>query len=107
MTDPRTALPRTSANATTAQPTQSVEPVDLARDADSGLAAASDSGRAAARDSGRAAASDSPPGTPRWVKAFGIALVVLLLAFAGLHLTGHAPTHMPGASGAQHGMQSP
>jgi hypothetical protein len=100
MTDPRTALPRTSANATTVQPTQSVEPVDLARDA-------ADTGFAAARDSGRAAASDSPPGTPRWVKAFGIALVVLLLAFAGLHLTGHAPTHMPGASGAQHGMQSP
>ena len=48
--------------------------------------------------------ADAPPGTPRWVKAIGIALVVLLLAFAGLHLTGNAPTHMPGSSGAQHGL---
>jgi hypothetical protein len=53
------------------------------------------------------AASESPPGTPRWVKAFGIILVVLLLALAGLHLSGNAPTHMPGSSGAEHGMQKP
>jgi hypothetical protein len=50
---------------------------------------------------------DSPPGTPRWVKAFGIILVVVLLAFVGLHLTGNAPTHMPGSSGPQHGIQAP
>jgi hypothetical protein len=49
----------------------------------------------------------SPPSTPRWVKALGIVLVVLLLAFAGLHLTGNAPTHMAGADGAQHGIQLP
>ena len=34
---------------------------------------------------------ESPPGAPRWVKAFAIVLVVLLLAFLALHLTGHAP----------------
>ena len=33
----------------------------------------------------------SPPRTPGWVKAFGIALVVLLGAFLALHPTGHAP----------------
>ena len=49
----------------------------------------------------------SPPAPPRWVKAFGIVLVVLLLGFAGLHLTGHAPMHMPGASGPQRGLQAP
>jgi hypothetical protein len=37
--------------------------------------------------------SESPPGTPRWVKLFGIALVVLVLLLAGLHLTGQTPTH--------------
>lgn len=51
--------------------------------------------------------NDAPPGTPRWVKGLGIALVVLLLAFAGLHLTGMAPTHMPGGSSVEHGMQAP
>jgi hypothetical protein len=91
MTEPRTELPRTSANGTRAQPTAFVEPIDLGGDADT--------------DIGRA--SESPPGTPRWVKAFGIMLVVLLLVFAGLHLTGNAPTHMPGSSGTQHGMQAP
>jgi len=29
-----------------------------------------------------------PPGTPRWVKAFGIIALALLLVFAILHLTG-------------------
>jgi hypothetical protein len=50
---------------------------------------------------------ESPPGTPRWVKTFGIVLVVLLLAVAGLHLTGNAPTHVPGSGGSQHGIQAP
>jgi hypothetical protein len=50
---------------------------------------------------------ESAPSTPRWVKAFGIIAVILILAFAGLHLTGHAPTHMPGSGGAEHGMQAP
>jgi len=47
---------------------------------------------------------EAPPSTPRWVKAFGIGAVVLLLLFAGLHLSGNAPTHMPGSSGADHGI---
>ncbi len=50
---------------------------------------------------------ESPPSTPRWVKAFGIGAVVLVLVFAGLHLTGNAPTHMPGSSGPEHGVQAP
>jgi hypothetical protein len=40
----------------------------------------------------------SPAGTPRWVKSLGIALVVLLVAFLALHLSGHAP--MAGIHGA-------
>ncbi len=92
MTEPLTKLPRTSANGTTAQPAESVEAVDPLE---------------YAGDTDTAAPSESPPGTPRWVKAFGIILVVLLLALAGLHLSGNAPTHMPGSSGAEHGMQLP
>ena len=34
-------------------------------------------------------------------------LTLLLLAFAGLHLTGNAPTHMMGENGAPHGIQLP
>lgn len=46
---------------------------------------------------------DSPPATPRWVKWFGVAAVVLFLVFAGMHLTGLAPMHdMP-----IHGVQLP
>jgi hypothetical protein len=51
--------------------------------------------------------NESPPSTPRWVEALGILLVVLLLAFAGLHLTGNAPTHMAGTDGVQHSLQLP
>ena len=41
----------------------------------------------------------SPPSTPRWVKVFGIILIVLVLAVVIMHLTGtnlggHIP-HMP------------
>ena len=50
---------------------------------------------------------ESPPGTPRWVKVLGILLIVVMLAFAGLHLTGNAPTHMPGSSGVEHGIRLP
>ena len=28
------------------------------------------------------------PGTPRWVKLFGIIVIVLVLLFVGMHLTG-------------------
>ena len=41
---------------------------------------------------------ESAPSAPRWVRAFGIVLVVLLVAFLALHLTGHAP--MAGIHGA-------
>jgi hypothetical protein len=47
------------------------------------------------------------PHTPRWVKVLGIVVVVLMLTFAGLHLTGNAPTHMGGPNGEQHGIQLP
>jgi hypothetical protein len=58
-------------------------------------------------DSDIATADESPPGTPRWVKVLGIVLVALMLAFAGLHLTGNVPTHMAGEQGAAHGIQLP
>ncbi len=58
-------------------------------------------------DTGPEPDRESPPSTPRWVKAFGIGALVLLLLFAGLHLTGNAPTHMPGSSGPEHSMQAP
>ena len=58
-------------------------------------------------DAGMEPDRESPPSTPRWVKAFGIIAIVLILALAGLHLTGNAPTHMPGSSGTEHGMQAP
>ena len=58
-------------------------------------------------DTGPEPDRESPPSTPRWVKVFGITAIVLVLLFAGLHLTGNAPTHMPGSSGTEHGMQAP
>ena len=36
---------------------------------------------------------DRPPGTPRWVLAFGVAVALVILIFLILHLTGNAPTH--------------
>jgi hypothetical protein len=50
---------------------------------------------------------ESRPHTPRWVKAFGIVAIVLLLLFVGLHLTGNAPTHAPASGPTEHGMQAP
>ena len=37
------------------------------------------------------------PGTPRWVKVFGIIVIVLVLLFVILHLAGggFGPTHRP------------
>jgi len=32
----------------------------------------------------------SPPSTPRWVKVFGIIVIVLILLFVILHLTGNS-----------------
>ena len=37
----------------------------------------------------------SAPGTPRWVKVFGVIALVLVLLFVVLHLTGLSPmNHM-------------
>jgi hypothetical protein len=37
----------------------------------------------------------STPGTPRWVKVFGIIAIILVLLLVTLHLTGHSPmNHM-------------
>ncbi len=33
-------------------------------------------------------AGNQPPATPRWVKVFGIVVIVLVLLFVILHLTG-------------------
>ena len=90
MTEPLTDSPRAPFNGTTARPIE-----DMA------------AGPRQDPEGDLEPAQDAPPGTPRWVKAFGIILVVLLLAFAGLHLTGNAPTHMPGSGGPQHGPQAP
>jgi sirohydrochlorin ferrochelatase len=85
MTEPLTDSRRTSANETTARTTEPLDAADSVQ----------------YPDSDSEAAHESPPGTPRWVKAFGIVVIVLLLAFAGMHLTGKAPTHI-GSSGMQH-----
>ena len=37
-----------------------------------------------------------PPATPRWVKIFGIIVIVLVLMFVVLHLTGNSPFGGPG-----------
>jgi hypothetical protein len=91
MTEPLTDSPRTSFNGTTARPSEDTPATEPLRDPEGPVDPA----------------QDAPPGTPRWVTAFGVILVVLLLAVAGLHLTGNAPTHMPGSSGPQHGLQAP
>lgn len=38
----------------------------------------------------------SPPGTPRWVKVFGIIVIILVLLFVVLHLSGNSPFGGPG-----------
>ena len=90
MTEPLTGKPPTSTNGTTSRTTDP-KPIEESLYLDRELGAE----------------RDSPPGTPRWVKVFGIVLVVLLLAFAGLHLTGNAPMHGMGSNGAEHGIQAP
>ena len=49
---------------------------------------------------------ESPPSAPRWVMAFGIIAVVLVLLFVAMHFTGMAPTHGP-SGGTEHGMLAP
>ncbi len=47
-----------------------------------------------------------PPPTPRWVKVFGIVVVVLVLVFVILHLTGGGfGGHTPPFSVTGHGVQ--
>lgn len=44
----------------------------------------------------------TPPGTPLWVKAFGVVLLLLVLLFGGLHLAGRGlgpMSHVPPAGG--------
>ena len=95
MPEPLNQHPRTSTPASTVRPAKDVYTAD-ARPYPKG-----------AYDGGLGPERESPPSAPRWVKAFGIGALVLLLLFAGLHLTGNAPTHMPGSSGPEHGMQAP
>ena len=49
---------------------------------------------------------ESPPNTPRWVKVFGIVVVVLILFVVTLYLTGHGPMnhgdHMPSTHQGEH-----
>ena len=40
---------------------------------------------------------DAPPGVPRWVKVFGIVVLVLVLVFVILHLTGNGLGNLHGA----------
>jgi hypothetical protein len=92
MTEPLTEFSRSSTNGTLKRASDSVEHVDAPHseaEAETGYI------------------EESPPSTPRWVKLLGILLVVLVLAFAGLHLTGHVPVHMAGADGASNAVQLP
>jgi hypothetical protein len=47
-------------------------------------------------DSPRDAATDEVTGTPRWVKVAGIVVLVLVLVFVVLKLTGLGGSHGPG-----------
>jgi len=53
-------------------------------------------------DAGEGLPQRPTPGTPRWVKVFGIVVIALVLVFVVLHLTGHGfGGHTPLPSGAQ------
>jgi hypothetical protein len=43
---------------------------------------------------GRLSSGKQPPPRPRWVNVFGIVVIVLVLLFLVLHLTGLVPMHM-------------
>jgi hypothetical protein len=92
MTEPLLRPVRTSSPAPNAQPAEDLLAADPLPDFE------------ASNGTGIEPDRESPPSTPRWVQWFGIIAIVLVLLFAGLHLTGNAPTHMPPSSGAQHGM---
>ncbi len=93
MAEPLSEDMRTSARVRTARPADDVHADGRLLDAEAG------------DDSGMERDRESAPGAPRWVKAFGIIAIVLVLLFVGLHLTGNAPTHMPGSGGAEHGLR--
>ena len=59
-----------------------------------------DSTRPIGDDKASGPIADRPPTTPRWVKASGIIVVILVVLFVATHLTGLAPT-------VEHGMQPP
>lgn len=40
-------------------------------------------------ESQRRSTSSAPPSTPRWVKVFGIVMIVLVILFVILHLSGN------------------
>jgi len=55
---------------------------------------------------------DRPPSTPRWVKVSGIIVIVLILLFIIMKLTGiggeHGPgRHMSSSSGIKQGVKQP
>ena len=78
MTEPPIPSTRTSTPARSGRPAENLQTIELPH---------------SSGDIGGISAREAPPGTPRWVKVFGIIAIVLLLALAGLHLTGYAPTH--------------
>lgn len=46
---------------------------------------------------------ESPPGTPRWVKVFGVAFLLLVLMIIVMMASGHGPgRHFSGASIGSH-----
>jgi hypothetical protein len=47
-------------------------------------------------DTGVGPDRELPTGRPRWVKVFGIIVLVLAVLFVGLKLTGLGPNHGPG-----------
>jgi len=58
----------------------------------------------------RRASTSTPPGTPRWVKVFGIIFIILVLLIVILHLTGlsfggHGGGHTLPASVIVYGVQ--
>jgi hypothetical protein len=94
MTEPTSRLLRTSSRASADRPAENLHVSDPLPYAN------------ASEDWRTGLDGESAPSTPRWVKAFGIVAIVLVLLFVGMHFTGIAPMHTP-SGGAEHGMQAP